>query len=118
MKEPNLKFNWGAFFLPLHFGFATKAWLCFLALIPGINFIFCFVSGFAGAQWAYESGHFATVEEFNAVMDSWNRAGKFMLISTLISMAMVAIMFFGILAVMGVGIASVSDAINTTTTIL
>lgn len=118
MTEPNLKFNWGAFFLPLHFGFATKAWLCFLALIPGINIIFCFVSGFAGPQWAYESGHFATVEEFNAVMDTWNRTGKFMLITTLISLVSAAIMFFGIIALAGVSVASLSDAVSSSTSIL
>ena len=100
MTEPNFKFNWGAFMYPLHFGFATKSWLCFLALIPGCFFIFQILAGFCAPKWAYDNGHFNTVEEFNAVMDTWDRMGKFtfilMLIATSLVFAEIFFFFFSI----------------------
>lgn len=95
MNEPNFKFNWGAFLMTLPFGFANKAWMCFLSLIPGLGFIFQIVAGICGAKWAYESGEFATVEEFNAVMKSWNRAGLW----TLIVLAIYIVLFIAIFAI-------------------
>ena len=103
MNEPNLKFNWGAFLMTLPFGFANKAWMCFLSLIPGIGFIFSIIAGFCGARWAYESGEFATVEEFNAVMKSWNRAGKIMFWVTFIFLVIYFVLIFGII---GIGVFS------------
>lgn len=80
--EPRLKFNWGALMFAPIFGIANKAWLCLLSLVPGIGFIFSIVSGFCAPKWAYDSGEFQTVEEFNAVMKSWNRAGVASAIAT------------------------------------
>lgn len=108
MNEPNLKFNWGAFLMTLPFGFANKAWMCFLSLIPGIGFIFSIIAGFCGARWAYESGEFATVEEFNAVMKSWNRAGLFSLIVT----AAILVLYFVLFAVIIGSFASLASTMN------
>lgn len=108
MNEPNFKFNWGAFLMTLPFGFANKAWLCFLSLIPGLGLIFSIVAGFCGAKWAYESGEFATVEEFNAVMKSWNRAGLFSLIIT----AIVIVLYIAIIAIVIGSMASVMTSLN------
>ena len=109
MNEPNLKFNWGAFLMTLPFGFANKAWLCFLSLIPGIGFIFSIIAGFCGARWAYESGEFATVEEFNAVMKSWNRAGIWTLIVTGVVIALYLLIFIFLIG----SLASLGSALET-----
>ena len=82
------KWNWGAFFMPLPFGFANHAYLTFLTLIPLVGWIFYFVSGFCGSEWAYNSGKFNSDEEFNAVMNSWNRAGIFVGILTIASVVL------------------------------
>ena len=83
--QPNLKFNWGAFALTPAFGFATKQWFCLLSLITPISFIISIISGFLAPKWIYESGYYSTVEEFNAVMHSWDRAGKFTMASILLA---------------------------------
>lgn len=74
-NEPRLKWNWGAFMMPLQFGFGNKAYPTFLTLIPVLNFIWIFVCGFKGAEWAYNSNAHKNVDAFNGAMDSWNRAG-------------------------------------------
>lgn len=79
-KEPRLKWNWGAFMLTLPFAIGNCAYLGLLCLVPGLNFIWCFFAGAEGARWAYESGMFANIDEFNGAMESWNRAGKIMFI--------------------------------------
>lgn len=97
--KPNFKFNWGAFALTPIFGFATKSWLCLLSLIPPLTLPMGILAGFYAPKWAYESGYFSTVEEFNAVMDTWNRAGKYMIITTLIALIpvfLLVIFVFGI----------------------
>lgn len=83
-KEPKLGWSWGAFMLSVPFAFGNGAYLALLTLIPGVNLIWFFVSGAQGARWAYESGKFANIDEFNGAMDSWNRAGKVMAIICLV----------------------------------
>lgn len=72
-EKPKLGWNWGAFMHPILFGFANKAYLCFLTLIPVIGVFWQIICGIKGADWA--SKNFNGTKEFNAVMNSWNRAG-------------------------------------------
>lgn len=88
--EAKTGWNWGAFMMPLQFGIGNKAYLCLLVLVPLLNFIWMFVSGAKGAEWAYNGGDFASIEEFNASMRTWNRAG---LVTFVISLAAVVIYF-------------------------
>jgi hypothetical protein len=89
-KEPKLGWNWGAFMFPFQFGIGTKAYLTLLTLVPILNFIWFFVSGSQGAKWAYDSGYFENVDEFNGAMKSWNRAG---LVSAIIIAVVLALYF-------------------------
>lgn len=99
--EPlRMGFNWGAFFMPLQFGFANKAYLCFLTLVPILSIVWVFVAGFNGAKWAYNSGNFASPEEFNAVMKSWNRAGLLTLIVFGIAILIYIIAFASIMSML------------------
>lgn len=70
------RWNWGAFMYNWVFGFANRAWLTFLCLIPGFNIIWMFVCGAMGEKWVWNAGHFEDGYTFRAVMDSWNRGGK------------------------------------------
>jgi len=99
--SPNLGWNWGAFMYNYLFGFANHAYLTFLIFIPMLNIIWIFVSGAMGASWAWNSGKFKNAETFNAVMESWNRAGLLMLIVTAVTM----VLTFITLAVTGIGLA-------------
>lgn len=81
--EPKLGFNFGAFTMPLQFAFANKAWLCLVVLVPFISFFWAIISGIFGAKWAYSSGCYNTIEEFNAAMSSWQRAGIFVFFASI-----------------------------------
>lgn len=94
--KANLKWNWGAFMMPLQFGIGNKAYLCLLALIPILSFIWIFVAGAKGAKWAFESGDFDTVKEFNASMKTWNRAGAVMAIICAIAIAVYVVLLVAI----------------------
>ena len=59
--------------------------------------IWPFVCGACGHKWAMNSGHFRTVEEFNAVQDSWDRAGKVMFLISLTFFIIWLVFFFIIL---------------------
>lgn len=93
--QPKLGWNWGAFIMPLQFGFGNKAYLALLTLVPLLNVVWMFVTGAQGAQWAYDSGAFRTVEEFNGAMESWNRAGKILAIicAVLIALYVLLLLF-------------------------
>ena len=98
MSTPKFKFNWGALCMPLQFGFANKAYLCFLSLVPLISLIWPFVCGFCGEKWAYNSGNFSSVEAFDATMRSWNRAGLFSLIVCVVGFILYLAIFAELIA--------------------
>ena len=76
IEPPSLKkFNWGAFALNILWGIGNKSYLSLLCLVPFLNIVWVFVCGFKGNQWAWDSGCFKTVEEFEATQKTWNRAG-------------------------------------------
>lgn len=74
--QPVRGWSWGAFMFNLPFGFGNKAYLTLLTLVPLLNIVWIFVCGAKGHEWAQNSGVYNTVEEFNAAMNSWDRAGK------------------------------------------
>ena len=96
-KPAMLKWNWGAFMMPLQFGIGNKAYLCLLTLVPFLNFVWMFVAGFKGAEWAYNSGEFATEAEFNASMRTWNRAGFVYFLIGAIAIALYCMFFASII---------------------
>lgn len=92
--QPKKGWSWGASMLGILWGFGNHTYMPLLGLIPFLNFIWWIICGVKGYEWALESGHFKTVEEFNAVQDSWDRAGKVYLIITLVILAIYFIFFF------------------------
>lgn len=76
-SEPNLGWSWGAFAFGWLWGIGNHAYLTLIALIPVplLGLIWMFVNGALGKKWAWESGKFATAEEFNAAQKTWDRAG-------------------------------------------
>lgn len=109
---PKTGWNWGAFMLSWPFGFGNKTYLPLLSLltiIPFIGWIFgivwWFVCGACASGWAWKNGTYRTVAEFNAAMDSWNRAGLVMFIISLVLWAISAIFIVMFSAVIGAAIA-------------
>ncbi len=91
-QEPDFHWNWGAFMFNWVFGFANKAWLCFLCFVPLLNIVWVFVSGVKGEKWAWESGEFANEQAFRATMRSWNRAGLLTFIITVVVLILYAVL--------------------------
>ena len=75
LAEPDFHWNWGAFMFNWIFGFANKAWLCFLCFVPLLSIVWVFFCGAKGEKWAWESDEFENETAFRATMRSWNRAG-------------------------------------------
>ncbi len=69
------KWNWGAFMFNAFWGIGNSAYMALLALIPYFNFIWVFVCGAKGNEWAWKSGQFKSVDEFLTVQRTWNKAG-------------------------------------------
>ena len=96
-KEAEMGWNWGAFMFPIQFALGTKAYLALLTLVPILNLIWLFVSGSQGARWAYDSGYFTNIDEFNGAMRSWNRAGLISFVVVVILFAFYFVLFFGLI---------------------
>lgn len=69
------KWNWGAFSFNIVWGIGNHSYLPLLCFIPLFNFIWMFVCGIKGNEWAFKSGKFNNVEDFIATQETWNRAG-------------------------------------------
>ncbi len=98
VKRPKFKWNWGAFMMPIQFGIGTKAYMTLLMLVPLLSLIWPFICGAQGEEWAYNSGDFANVDEFNGAMRSWNRSGKVMFIILMSILALYFLIFVGAVA--------------------
>lgn len=92
------KWNWGAFMMNIVWGIGNKSYLTLLCLIPLFNFIWIFVCGAKGNEWAWKNGNYSNPREFFLVQDTWNRAG---LISFIL-----AVCFFVFYIILAVSLAS------------
>ena len=99
--QPVRGWSWGAFMFNLPFGFGNKAYLTLLTLVPLLNIVWIFVCGAKGHEWAQNSGVYNTVEEFNAAMNSWDRAGKVMFFIALGFLALYLILVIAGVAAFG-----------------
>lgn len=86
------KFNWGAFTMSIFWGIGNECYLSLLTLIPIFGFIWQFVCGFKGNEWAWEKGGFRDMEEFSKIQGTWNKAGFVMVIVWVI--ALIGILLF------------------------
>lgn len=72
--------SWGAYVLTVPFGIGNGVYLSLLSLIPIFGFFWRFVCGAKGYEWAQNAKTYFPVESFNEVMESWDRAGKFLFV--------------------------------------
>lgn len=95
---PVFKFNFGAFLLGFIFALVTGAYKCLITLIPFLNIVFMFISGFKGEQWAWESGKYSTEDDFREVMNKWNKIGKISFIILCVLVGLYLLFVFGLMA--------------------
>lgn len=71
------KWNWGAFIFNIWWGVGNKTYLPLLCLIPYFNFIWMFVCGFKGNEWAWKSNNYQheDLRKFLTIQKTWNRGG-------------------------------------------
>ena len=65
------KWNWGAFFLNWIWGIGNKTYISFLVLIPIFNFVFVFILGAKGNEWAWKNKKWDNVDHFKSVQKKW-----------------------------------------------
>ncbi len=65
------QWNWGAFLTTWIWGLANNSYLTLLALIPGFGFIWAFVCGLKGNEWAWQNKKWSNIEEFNNIQRKW-----------------------------------------------
>lgn len=86
---PELKrWNWGAFMLNMWWGIGNRAYLPLLCLIPVFGFVWMFVCGAKGNEWAWKAGPYNDPVLFNYVQEPWTRAGKVYAICALVVLAL------------------------------
>lgn len=87
----NLKrWNWGAFLMTWIWGIANKSYLTLLALIPGFGFIWAFVCGLKGNEWAWKNKKWTNVEEFSRIQQKWSIFGS-IIISTILIFSIITL---------------------------
>lgn len=68
------KFNWGAFLLNWIWGIGNKSYQTLWCLIPFVGFVWTFVCGFKGNEWAWRNNKYSDIEKFNKVQKNWSIA--------------------------------------------
>lgn len=68
--------NWGAFIFNIWWGIGNHVYLPLFCLIPIVNFVWIFVCGFKGNEWAWRNNPQLDAETFKAIQKTWNRAGR------------------------------------------
>lgn len=85
--------NWGAFMYNIFWGIGNKTYLPLLCLIPVFNFVWIFVCGFKGNEWAWQKNDYKDVATFKAVQATWNRAGLVQFVITIAAMILYFLFF-------------------------
>lgn len=81
----NIKqWNWGAFWLSWIWGIGNKSYKTLWALIPYFGFIWMFVCGAKGNEWAWENKQWSSVEDYNNTQRKWAIAGNVLTVLLLI----------------------------------
>lgn len=91
--QPTYKWSWGAFSFTWLWGIGNDALLTLFCFVPFLNIIWIFVCGAKGHQWAWESGKFRSVEEFERVQQTWDRAGLVAFIVSVVSVLFLILFF-------------------------
>lgn len=58
------KWNWGAFFANWIWGIGNRTYSALLTLIPLVGWIFAFVLGVKGSEWAWQNKRWKSVDHF------------------------------------------------------
>jgi len=84
--------SWGAFLLNFIWSVNNNVWIGLLTIIPYVGLAVMFLLGFKGREWAWQSRHWDSVEEFIRIQKKWS---YWAVVSSVITLVLaVIIMFF------------------------
>jgi len=66
--------SWGAFFFSWIWGIFNNSFLTFLTFVPVVNFVWVFVCGSKGKEWAWRNKKWDDIEHFKRVQRKWSIA--------------------------------------------
>lgn len=75
------RWSWGAFLLNWIWGIANNTWLALLVFVPFFGFVWLFVIGAKGSEWAWRNKRWDSVAHFQAVQRKWAKWGVVVLLA-------------------------------------
>ena len=102
------RWNWGAFLMGPVWGVANRTYLPLISLIPVVSFVWMFVCGRYGSEWAWRSNHYGAGDEvvFQAVQDSWRRGAFFL---TVLNALYLLISTIGLVMLIGIVVTAIQS---------
>jgi hypothetical protein len=91
------RWNWGAFLLSWIWGIGNSAWLALLVFVPVFGFVWWFVVGAKGSEWAWRARRWESVAQFRAVQRRWAAWG---VVALLAGIAFTALFVFGVFSLL------------------
>ena len=88
--------SWGAFLLNWIWAIGNQTWIGLICLIPYVGFVWAFVLGFKGREWAWQAKHWDSVEHFNSVQRKWSMWGA-ILVGAMVALAIIGVVLAVIL---------------------
>lgn len=85
LPEEVKRWNWGAFFFTWIWGIGNGVLISLIALIPAASLIMAIVLGIKGGEWAWQTGRFASIEEYQKKQKAWAIWGLVFFILSLVA---------------------------------
>ena len=76
------RWNWGAFLLNWIWGIGNNALLALLVFVPLFGFVWMFVVGARGNEWAWRNKRWDSVAQFQATQRKWAKWGVTLLLAS------------------------------------
>ncbi|MBT9132902.1 MAG: hypothetical protein DDT32_01316 [Syntrophomonadaceae bacterium] len=76
--------NWGAFLLPPIWGLGNRTYIALLALVPLLNWVWPFVMGAKGNEWAWQNKKWDSIDHFTRIQERWTIAGLIIVLTCII----------------------------------
>ena len=93
--------NWGAFFIPVVWGVFHKVWLSVLCLVPIAGLILPFFLLVKGNDWAWQSKHWDSIEQFKRTQKKWMYWGIAASLAPFVLILGIGLVIFGLLGYYG-----------------
>ena len=67
--------SWGAFLLTWIWGLGNRTYIAFLALVPLLGWVWAFVLGAKGNEWAWQNKRWDSIDHFTRTQERWAVSG-------------------------------------------